>query len=93
MVGDMELVTFSELIDKLSIVNIKLFNLLDKTAELDKKVEKSKEDIDMIVKLSGENIRLATQRSNLKSAIDTKLNIAIKNGGVEVLDEGKHYKK
>ena len=93
MVGDIELVTFSELIDKLSIVNIKLFNLLDKTAELDKKVEKSKEDIDMIVKLSGDNIRLVAQRSNLKFAIDQKLNIAIKNGGGEILDEVKNYKK
>ena len=93
MVGDIELVTLSELIDKLSIINIKLFNLLDKTAELDKKVEKSKEEIDMIVKLSGENIHLATQRSNLKSAIDQKLNIAIKNGGTGVLDEVKQYKK
>ena len=89
--GDLELVTFSELIDKLTVINIKLFNLLDKTAELDKKIEKSKEEIDLIVKLSGENIRLVKQRSNLKSAIDKKLNIAIKNGDTEILDEIKNY--
>lgn len=58
---DLELITFSELIDKLTVINIKLFNLLDKTAELDKKTEKSKEDVDLIVKLSGENIRLVKQ--------------------------------
>jgi len=90
---DLELVTFSELIDKLTVINIKLFNLLEKTAELDKKVEKSKEEINLIVKLSGENIRLVKQRSNLKSAIDKKLNIAIKNGGAEILDEVKNYNR
>ena len=45
-----ELITFSELIDKLTVINIKLFNLLEKTAELDKK-EKTKEDIDLIVQV------------------------------------------
>jgi ribosome-associated translation inhibitor RaiA len=90
---DIELVTFSELLDKLSVVNIKLFNLLEKTAELDKKAEKSKEDVDLIIKLSGENIHLIKQRSNLKSAIDKKLNIAIKNGGTEILDEVKNYNR
>jgi len=92
MVSDLELVTFGELVDRLSIINIKLFNLLDKTAELDKIENKSKKDIDLIVKLSGDNIRLATQRSCLKSAIDKKLNIAIKKGGSEILDEVKSYK-
>lgn len=85
-----ELITFSELIDKLITVNIKLYNLLEKTSELDKK-EKTKEDIDLIVKLSGENIRLAKQRSLLKSAIDRKLNEAIKDGGASILDEVKNY--
>lgn len=88
---DLELITFSELIDKLTVINIKLFNLLDKTAELDKKSEKSKDDIDLIVRLSGENIRLVKQRSNLKSAIDQKLNNAIKTGGTKILDEVKNY--
>ena len=85
----MELITFSELIDKLNIVNIKLFNLLDKTAELDKISKKSREDIDLIIQLSGDNIRLAKQRSNLKSAIDKKLNEAIKAGKLDELNELK----
>lgn len=93
MVNDIELITISELIDKLMIINIKLFNLLDKTARLDKKVKKSKEDIDLIVRLSGENIRLVRQRSCLKSAINKKLNTIIKNGGTEILDEVKNYSK
>jgi len=86
-----ELITISELIDKLITVNIKLFNLLDKAAELDSKVKKSKEDIDMIVRLSGDNIRLVKQRSLLKSAIDNKINEAISTGGTDVLDEVKKY--
>jgi uncharacterized protein YdcH (DUF465 family) len=90
---DIELITFSELIDKLTVINIKLFNLLDKTAELDRKVVKSAEEIALIVTLSGENIRLVKQRSNLKSAIDKKLNIAIKKGGTEILDEVKNYNR
>ncbi len=88
---DLELITFSELLDKLMTINIKLYNLLDKTAELDKVKKKSKEEIDLIVKLSGDNIRLVKQRSALKSAIDKKLNMAIKNGGTEILDEVKKY--
>ena len=88
---ELELVTFSELLDKLMTINIKLYNLLDKTAELDKIEEKTQEEIDLIVKLSGENIRLVKQRSALKSAIDKKLNLAIQNGGLEILDEVKNY--
>jgi hypothetical protein len=90
---DLELITFAELIDKLTVINIKLFNLLEKTAELDKKAEKTKDEIELIVKLSGENIRLVRQRSNLKSAIDKKLNDAIKNGGTQILDEVKNYNR
>jgi hypothetical protein len=88
-----DIVTFSELLDKLMVINIKLFNLLEKTAELDKKEPKSKDDIDLIVNLSGENIRLVKQRSILKSAIDEKLNTAIKNGSTDVLDEVKNYSR
>jgi len=88
-----DIVTFSELLDKLMVINIKLFNLLEKTSELDKKEPKSKDDIDLIVNLSGENIRLVKQRSILKSAIDEKLNTAIKNGSTDVLDEVKNYSR
>jgi hypothetical protein len=90
---DLELITFSELIDKLTVINIKLYHLLDKTAEIDRKSEKTADEIALIVMLSGENIRLVKQRSNLKSAIDKKLNIAIKNGGTEILDEVKNYNR
>jgi hypothetical protein len=90
---DIELITFSELLDKLMTINIKLYNLLEKTAELDKIEKKSQQEIDLIVKFSGENIRLVKQRSALKSAIDKKLNLAIKNGGTDVLDEVKNYSK
>lgn len=93
MSEDIELITFSELMDKLMTINMKLFNVLDKAAYLDTKDNKSQEDKDEIVRLSGENIRLVKQRSALKSAIDKKLNIAIKNGGTAVLDEVKNYGK
>jgi len=86
-----EIITFSELIDRLITIDIKLYMLLEKTSELDRKPEKSKEDIELIVRLSGDNIRLATQRSRLKSAIDKKLNEAIKYGQTDVLDEVKKY--
>jgi hypothetical protein len=91
MINDIELITFSELLDKLMTINIKLYNLLSRTAILDAKIDKTDEDIKEIVQLSGENIRLVKQRSMLKSAIDKKLNIAIKNGGTEILDEVKKY--
>ena len=86
-----ELITFSELIDKLTVVNIKLFNLLERTAELNLKEKKTTEDIKLIVDLSGENIRLVKLRSNLKTAIDKKLNDAIRSGGTDILDEVKNY--
>lgn len=86
-----EIMTISELIDRLVTVNIKLFNLLDKTDELDKKEVKTKEDIDLIVKLSGQNVHLAKTRSNLKTAIDMMIDKAIKNGNTQILDECKKY--
>lgn len=86
-----ELITISELIDRLSIVNIKLYHLLEKTTELDGKSRKSKDDIDIIVRLSGDNIRLVKQRSQLKAAIDKKINEAILQGSTNILDEVKSY--
>lgn len=86
-----ELITLSELIDRLSIVNIKLYNLLDKAMELELKRDKSENDIAMIVKLSGDNIRLVKQRSQLKIAIDTKINEAIRRGRANILNEVKDY--
>jgi len=86
-----ELITFSELIDRLITINVKLYMLLEKTSELDRKAVKTQEDIELIVRLSGDNVRLAILRSKLKTAIDKKLNDAIKNGSTDVLDEVKKY--
>ena len=90
MTDELELITFSELLDKLMTINIKLYHLLEKTAELDKIKKKSTKQINLIVKFSGENIRLVKQRSSLKSAVDKKLNMAIENGGTDILDEVKN---
>ena len=46
---------------------------------------------DELRKLNADQISLVKQRSFLKTAIDTKLNIAIKEGGTRVLDEVKKY--
>lgn len=89
---NLEPVTFSELLDKLITINVKLFNVLDRSAYLDG-LEKTEEVKNEIVKLSGENIRLVKQRSFLKSSIDKKLNSAIKEGGTHILDEVKKYNK
>jgi hypothetical protein len=87
----MEITTISELIDKLITINIKLYNVLDKSAELDKKATKDQKILEEIARLSGENIRLVKNRSALKSAIDSKVKEAIKTGNVDVLDEVKKY--
>ena len=91
MENDFELITFSELLDKLMTINIKLYNCLERSATLDSKPDKSDADVKEIVQLSGNNIRLVKQRSALKSAIDKKLNQSIKSGGTDVLDEVKKY--
>jgi flagellar basal body-associated protein FliL len=87
----MEITTISELIDKLITINIKLYNVLDKSAELDKKPIKDNGVLNEISALSGENIRLVKNRSALKTAIDSKINEAIKNGKIDILDEVKRY--
>ena len=89
--ADIELVTFSELLDKLTTVNIKLFHVLDRAATLDATEPKTAGVLLKIAALSGQNIRLVKQRSALKAAIDKKLNAAIVAGGTEVLDEVKNY--
>lgn len=89
--NDIQLITFSELLDKLMTINIKLYNVLDEAATLDKIIDKNDTVKQRIVDLSGENIRLIKQRSLLKNMIDKKLNIAIKSGGTEILDEVKKY--
>jgi len=88
---DVDLITFSELLDKLMTINIKLYHVLDESASLDRITEKTEDVKQRIVELNGENIRLIKQRSLLKTMIDTKLNIAIQNGGTQILDEVKKY--
>jgi hypothetical protein len=85
--------TISELIDKLVTVNIKLFNVMDKNAELSNKKDKTGKDLFIAVQLCEDNVNLAKTRSALKSEIDKKLNDAIKNGKTEVLNECKDYGK
>jgi len=93
MANDLELITFSELIDKLITINIKLFNCIGREGELANVPNKTEAEIQEIVRLSSENVRLVQQRSKLKTGIDQKLNSAIKSGGTDVLDEVKKYGK
>jgi len=71
----LELVSMGELVDRLSIVNIKLFNLKDKVMNTS--------DESFRAWASVEDVKLVMERSRLKRAIDQKLiytiNI-IKNG-------------
>ena len=86
-----ELVTFSELVDKLMIVNIKLYVLMDKIAEYSALEKLSEKEAIILLSLNKDQVRLVQQRSELKSAVDKKLNSAIKDGDINVLDEVKSY--
>ena len=86
-----ELVTFSELVDKLMIVNIKLYILMDKIAEYSALEKLSEKEAIILLSLNKDQVRLVQQRSELKSAVDKKLNSAIKDGDINVLDEVKSY--
>ena len=86
-----DIITFSELIDRLITIDIKLYMLLEKSAEVDRKPDKKQADIELMAKFCGDNIRLAKLRSELKTAIDNKLNEAILHGQTKVLDEVKNY--
>jgi hypothetical protein len=71
-----ELVTMGELVDRLSIVNFKLFKLKDT-------VMQKKEDKDFFALASVEYVKLCKERSRLKNALDEKLTAMInriKNG-------------
>ena len=86
-----DLVTFSELVDKLMIVNIKLYILMDKIAEYSALEKLSEKEAIILLSLNKDQVRLVKQRSELKSAVDKKLNSAIKDGDINVLDEVKSY--
>ena len=86
-----ELITFSELIDKLMTINIKLYNLMDEITKYSDLEKLSEKEASILLRLNKDQIRLVKQRSELKSAIDKKLNVAIKNGDINVSDEIKSY--
>ena len=66
-----ELVTMGELVDRLSIVNFKLFKLKDM-------VMQKKEDKNFCAWASVEDVKLCKERSRLKNASDEKLVAIIK---------------
>lgn len=71
----LELISMGELVDRLSIVNIKLFNLKDKVMNTS--------DESFRAWASVEDVKLVMERSRLKRAIDQKLIYTIntiKNG-------------
>jgi len=61
-----ELVTMGELVDRLSIVNFKLFKLKDT-------VMQRKDEKDFCAWASIEDVKLCRERSRLKNALDEKL--------------------
>lgn len=86
-----DIITFSELIDRLVTINVKLYMLLERSAELDSKPVKTQSDMEAMARCCADNVRLAKLRSDLKTAIDNKLNDAIAHGNTKVLDEVKNY--
>lgn len=88
-----EITTFSELIDKLITINIKLYNVMEDTGTLASKSERSSSDMNKLANLNLQNVELVKLRSKLKSAIDSKLKDAIQNGDMDVLNEVKRYGK
>lgn len=77
--------SFSELVDKLTIENIRLWHILDDTIVLKKQLDKkniSKEEkneaLEKIAKKSFENIETVKRRSILKKAIDEMFTFNVK---------------
>ena len=86
-----DITTFSELIDKLITIDIKLYMVLEETGSLAKKSDRTQTDTEKLADLNVRNVDLVQIRSKLKSAIDNKLNEAIKTGNTDVLNEVKKY--
>lgn len=78
-----------ELVEKLSIANMKLFALCDKKADIAK--DPSSFSKDEVVEVLRRDIELCKQRASLKKRIDQAINDAIMNGGTSVIDEVKNY--
>jgi hypothetical protein len=86
-----DITTFSELVDKLITINIKLYNVMESTGTLANKDNRTDADMNKLANLNLQNVELVKLRSKLKSAIDNKLNEAIKSGDTDVLNEVKRY--
>ncbi|MFB5605887.1 MAG: hypothetical protein ACE5RF_03860 [Nitrosarchaeum sp.] len=77
--------SFSELVDKLTIENIRLWHILDDTIALKKQLEKKNinndeknEILEKIAKKSFENIETVKRRSIFKKAIDEMFTFNVK---------------
>lgn len=77
---------FSELIDKLAIVNIKLYMVKEKQANI--KSSTSKIELKSLI---DQDISLCRQRSTLKKEIDALLQKAIRTGDITQINEVKDY--
>lgn len=94
--------SFSELVDKLTIENIRLWHILDDTVSLKKQLEKEgisetqrKEILEEIAKKSFENIETVKRRSIFKKAIDEVFRLNVKRiidgDSTNVCIESKSY--
>ena len=68
-----KLISFGELVDKLTICNNKLFKVKDQQADL------KEEESDLAIELVRKDIALCKERSQIKRAIDFKLREIIKS--------------
>ena len=94
--------SFSELIDKLSVENVRLWHILDDTVALKKRLDEGKltehervEILEKIAKKSFENIETVKRRSVFKKAIDELFAMNVRNimqgKQINVTDESKSY--
>lgn len=94
--------SFSELVDRLCIENVRLWHILDDTAELKRRLEAwdggaegRTEILEKIAKKSFENIETVKRRSMFKRAIDEALRHsvqqAVHGGDPSVCIESKSY--
>lgn len=96
--------SFSELVDRLCIENVRLWHILDDTAELKRELEAAEADgdgarrteiLEKIAKKSFENIETVKRRSAFKRAIDESLRHSVgqmvRGGDPNVCIESKSY--
>ena len=78
--------TFSELVDKLSIVNVKLYMVKEKQSQTTDETPKEE-----LKRLIDQDLSLCRERSILKKEINAALLNAVKTGSVAQLQEVKQY--